>query len=455
MHLKSKIIAVLSIAAVTVAALFASRLEMTGASQDMTGFSLFDRKETIYFWYSDDTMTDFINSAAVSFGEARGVRVIPKLTSDSEYLEAMNQASLHSEQVPDVYMISNDSLEKAFMAGLASPIQDVNGICNTEHFPMSALSAVTYKDKLVAYPFFYETSALLFNETYLQAWAAQQAANEAEESGVALDEAALSQRTADYMAAAIPATIDDIVNIADTFDVPEGVEGVMKWDVSDIFYNYWMVGNYMIIGGDAGDNEGAININNPETIQCLETYKGLNQFFYIESDKVTYESVINEFMEGKSVFTIATTDAVKLLEEAKAAGTIAFDYGFAILPSVSPELASRSLSVTSAIAVNGYSEKKELANAFAAYLTNDYAEDLYERTGKMSSNLGKDIDRGPNQIFMQQYAASVSLPKMVETGNFWIQLEILFSKIWNGADVPTLVGQLSEQILSQVSGGIS
>ena len=77
------------------------------------------------------------------------------------------------------------------------------------------------------------------------------------------------------------------MNIADTFDAPEGVEGVMKWDVNNIFYNYWIVGNYMIVGGDPGDDRNDININNPETIQCLEVYKALNQFFFIESDTVT------------------------------------------------------------------------------------------------------------------------------------------------------------------------
>ena len=55
-------------------------------------------------------------------------------------------------------------------------------------------------------------------------------------------------------------------------------------------------------------------------------------------------------------------------------------------------------------------------------------------------------------IFADEYADSVSLPKMLETGNFWMQLEVLFSKVWNGADVTTLVEQLSETIAQQVGG---
>ena len=55
-------------------------------------------------------------------------------------------------------------------------------------------------------------------------------------------------------------------------------------------------------------------------------------------------------------------------------------------------------------------------------------------------------------IFADEYADSVSLPKMLETGNFWMQLEVLFSKVWNGDDVTTLVQQPDETIAGQVGG---
>lgn len=458
MHFKKRLIAVIAIICLVGAAVYGSTFEMTGADKE-NPLSLFGRKETIYFWYTDDTMTDYISAAAVAFGEERGVRVIPQLASGSEYLEAINQASLHSGQIPDAYLISNDLLEKAYLAGLASEVMDVLGVCNTDHFPEAALSAVTYKGKLTAYPMFYETSALVYNETYLEEWAKQQASRElsgaesgegAAEGSTAVDEEALAQKAQEYMVSAIPATVEDILRIADTFDVPEGVEGILKWDVSDIFYNYWIVGNYMIVGGDPGDDENNININNEETTRCLEVYKALNQFFFIESDTVTYDSVVQDFINGKTVFTIATTDVVKKLEEARLAGAFPYNYGIAVMPQVSAELQSRSLSVTNAVAVNGYSSHKELANEFAAFLTQEFTDSLYEQTGKVSAALGANSDNGALQIFMEEYASSVPLPKMIETSNFWIQLEILFSKVWNGADVNTLVQELSDQIQIQV-----
>ena len=471
-------IATAAVIAMAAAAVYGSTQEMSQTQDTGERLQLFRGKETIYCWYSDEALSGYINAAAVSFGEQNKVRVIPVLTSDSEYLEAVNQETLHSAQIPDIYLLSSDSLEKAYLAGLATKVPDTEGICDTDHFSRAALAAVTYDDKIIGYPVYFDTSALVYNEDYLRTWATQQAEKELSGSSdndepvgegeeiieedslpedqttdqVTADEATVNALAEQYFAKALPSTVDDLLNIADTFDAPEGVEGVMKWDVNNIFYNYWIVGNYMIVGGDPGDDRNDININNPETIQCLEVYKALNQFFFIESDTVTYDSVIQDFIDGKTMFTIGTTDVVKRLEDAKADGSLTFYYGIARMPDVSAELQSRSLSVTGAAVINGYSEHKELADRFAAYLSEEYADGLYERSGKMPASIhaAENADNGALTIFANEYADSVSLPKMLETGNFWMQLEVLFSKVWNGEDVTTLVQQLADNMSQQL-----
>lgn len=478
MFLKKRMIATAAVIAMAAAAVYGSTQEMSQTQDTGERLQLFRGKETIYCWYSDEALSGYINAAAVSFGEQNKVRVIPVLTSDSEYLEAVNQETLHSAQIPDIYLLSSDSLEKAYLAGLATKVPDTEGICDTDHFSRAALAAVTYDDKIIGYPVYFDTSALVYNEDYLRTWATQQAEKELSGSSdndepvgegeeiieedslpedqttdqVTADEATVNALAEQYFAKALPSTVDDLLNIADTFDAPEGVEGVMKWDVNNIFYNYWIVGNYMIVGGDPGDDRNDININNPETIQCLEVYKALNQFFFIESDTVTYDSVIQDFIDGKTMFTIGTTDVVKRLEDAKADSSLTFNYGIARMPDVSAELQSRSLSVTGAAVINGYSEHKELADRFAAYLSEEYADGLYERSGKMpvSIHAAENADNGALTIFANEYADSVSLPKMLETGNFWMQLEVLFSKVWNGEDVTTLVQQLADNMSQQL-----
>jgi len=464
MSFKARLFATAAVVAMAAAAIYGSTLEKPEVvEEEILPLSWFSsEKETIYFWYSDEELTNYINSAAVSFGEREGVRVIPVLASDSEYLEVVNRETLHADKFPDAYLLSNDSLEKAYLAGLAAEVEDVRSVCNAEYFPQAALDAVTYHGKIIGYPLYFETSALVYNATYMEEWARQQAVKELSGAGeqvdweegtvtemteeVELDETAVAAKMQEYLQKGMPTTMNDILNIADTFDAPEGVEGVMKWDVSDIFYNYWIVGNYMIVGGDAGDDEQNMNINNTSTVQCLEVYKALNQFFSIESETVDYDAVLQDFIEGKVVFTIGTTDVVERLEQAKAEGSFVYEYGVLTMPEVSEKLRSRSLSVTNAVVINGYSEHEELANEFAAYLTGDYAEGLYEKTGKIASNRQVNEANEALQVFAEEYAESVPLPKMMETGNFWLQLEVLFSRVWNGEDVTNLVKELAASL---------
>ena len=447
--MRKKLLAILTLVLLLSLTFWGSSMEYDREDDGLK--SMFEKKkETIYFWYDDESMSDYINSAAVMFGEKYKVRVLPQLVSESKYLEAINYATLHGEHIPDAYLISNDSLEKAYLSGLAAPLKDVANRMNDIHFPQVALDAVTYKEKQVAYPLFYETSVLLYNETFLKEWSKQQAVREAEETQGSMEETVLQARADEIMKTAVPQTIEEILNVADSFDPPETVECIFKWDVSDIFYNYYFVGNYMNVGGIRGDDPTQVNINNPQAIASLKIYETLNEFFYIESDYVTYESVLQDFIDGKVVFTIVTTDALALLEEAKKAGELEFEYGMSVLPDPSEELESRSLSVTAAVAINGYSENAELAEQFAAYLTTDYAPRMYERSGRLAAYHHVKYDNELVSVFKQEYERSVSLPKMIETGNYWVQLEILFSKVWNGEDVEQLVKELAEKMDAQI-----
>lgn len=157
-------------------------------------------------------------------------------------------------------------------------------------------------------------------------------------------------------------------------------------------------------------------------------------------------------MEGKIVFTVATTDSVAKLEAAKRDGTFAYDYSIAKVPDINERLLTRSLSVTNCVVVNGYSDKQELASDFAKFLTCDYTDTLYSRTGKVAARHGVDYGNNNLQQFVNEYEISVPMPKMVETSNFWIELEIAFAQIWDGADANIRLKELSEQIMTQITG---
>ncbi len=477
MGLKKRLIAVgvTALAAALIFGVAKAGWEVSGR-QEETIFS--GGKERVYLWYTDEALTSYLGGAAMKYNESHEVRVVPVLESGLEYLENINHASLEGSG-PDLYILSHDMLEKAYLAGLADEVAPPEGVSVADDYIGTGLQAASYKDKLFGYPFYFETSALLYNKTYMEDMAQKQLEAEAD-----LAEGEAAQQQADEAAAAgilqegmentwvestdgnlftqeqieakakelLPATIEDIRNFADSYDAPEQVEGVFKWDVTDIFYNYFFVGNAIDMGGEGGWDTGRIDIYNQDAIKNMKVYQELSQFFSIDTGEINYDLVLDEFMAGKMVFTIATTDAVLKLEHAKDDGLFAYDYDIAPTPDIDGEKKSRSLSMTSCAVINNYSENKEAANDFAHFLTAEYNDILFARSGKASA--AKNVDYGYEALgsFADEYEQSISMPKMIETSNFWVKLEVVFSQIWNGADPNEKLKTLSEQMMEQITG---
>ena len=473
-------------------------------SEDSSLFSNHN-KDSIYLWYTDDALTAYLSSAAVAYNETHDARIVPVLESGLDYVETINRNSVESN-VPDLYVISNDALEKAYLAGLAVPVEATVNM--EETFIGKGLAAATYKDKLLGYPFYFETSSLLYNKTYLRDLAVAQLTQEQEEAAAqevqenadsasgdttqsSSDATQSSAGAGDTQKAAesessdtasdrsdsqtteeaveeespfteeqieakiaeyLPKTIGDIQTFGDMYDAPEQVESVFKWDVTDIFYNYFFIGNAINMGGENGWDTEQVDIYNLNAIRSMTAYQNLNNFFSIDTSAISYESTLNDFMQGKVVFTVATSDAVAALEQAKQDGTFAYEYGFVTTPSFKEEEPSSSLSVTNCVAINGYSTNQEVANDFARYLTCEYNEILYDRSGKVSAQKDMEYPYDALQVFAREYETSVPIPKMLETGNYWLKLEALFAEIWNGADANEELKTLSEQIKYQITG---
>lgn len=475
MSLKKRLIAVgvTIIAAALTFGIARSGREITAIEEKEP--AVFGGKETLYLWYTDEALTSYISGAAVTYNESHDVRIVPVLESGLEYLEQINQVSLSEENIPDMYILSHDLLEKAYLAGLAHEVMPGEGVSLEEIYMETGIDAATYKDKVIGYPFYFETSSLLYNKTYLEEMAKSQlqaeadvltaqeaeanapkAGDTAEEAVTAVEDAAEvtidEQQIQARMEEILPSTLEEIKTFADNYDAPEQVEAVFKWDVTDVFYNYFFIGSAINMGGEAGWDVSQIDIYNEAAIDSMRAYEELNQFFSIDTSAIDYDTIIDEFITGKLVFTVATTDVVSKLEQAKEDGLFDYDYGITLTPDIDENRKTRSLSVTQCAVINGYSQHQEEANDFARFLTSEYNNILYARSGKVSA--AKDVDYGYEALneFAQEYEESISMPKMIETSNFWVQLEVTFSQVWNGADANGMLKELSEQIMQQITG---
>ncbi|MBE5848906.1 MAG: extracellular solute-binding protein [Lachnospiraceae bacterium] len=485
----------------------ASRSEDEGISSgDIAGQGVTEDDGSLTLWYSDDALTEYLTSVALSFQQDQGIKVNIILKDGVQFLEAINAVSVkpateRDEPMPDLYITSHDNLLRAYLAGLASPITDPAGVVTDAMYPQTALDAVSCYDHYVGYPLYYETNFLLYNKTYMASIAqnkieadadlaeGMEATQELLDNGAPKEEseevkpedsngedegsrpedgddaetsddemsdpmgeedAVADPEVLEKLATMIPASIEDIKTFANNYDAPEAVESVFKWDVSDIFYNYFFVGNYMDVGGPHGDNAAIFNIYNSQAVESLREYQEMNQFFSIDTKVDSYDKILQDFIDGKMVFTVATTDAIKRIHEAQKAGDFEFEYGVSTLPDISSLLKARGLSVTDAVAINGYSDKKPDANRFATYLVNYKAQDLYAKSGKVSCSKAVEYEDAEISKTMDEYERSVPLPKMVEAANYWVQLEIAFTKVWNGADPDETLKELSDTIGAQI-----
>ena len=371
--------------------------------------------DKLTLWYTDEKLNAYLVEAAAEFEEAHGVEVTLQLVTAVDYIEHINTASISDLGGPDLFITSSELLEKARLAGLAVENDSFSEKELETYFPQKAQDAATCGGKLMAYPFYFETCFLLYNKNYTDA---------------------------------APATIDEILAYSDNFESGEGtekVETIFKWNVADIFYDFFFIADYVNLGGATGENPEEVDLSASEIISCLEYYQSLNEFFAIDADEVTTDSVLQEFMDGKIVYTIAKTDAIAKLDE-----TIAGTYGIAQVPNLTEELQTRGLSVTNSVAVNAYSREKELAKEFAKFLTYEKVDDLYAMANKMPVKLGVEYENAEMQTLFTQYENSLEVPKITDLSNYWIQMEIAFANIWRGNDVTTEITAVNEKIMKQL-----
>ena len=427
-----------TVSVILTAALLVVLLLLIPSQHIVTGVesgSLFSGRETIRVWYTDEALTNFFSDTALQYGESQSSYRIEAVKKDPvEFLQQVNTASAADESFPDLYVVSNDLLEQAYLSGLAKRIDDPQYFSDTMYFPQTALNAVTYNGKTVAWPLYYETSALVYNTQYLQ--------DMADALGISgLD--------------AIPSTVVDIINLANSYEAPEQVQAVFKWDVNDIFFNYYFAGGYLNVGGECGDDKSQFDVYNGDVIRCLDVYQQLNQFFSIDTQTDDYSQIVDDFIDGKIVFTVATSELPGVIRERLAErgedAESSFHYGVTTLPDITSELPTRAMSVTYCLAENGYGENPDGVRDFMHYLY-QHMENFYDSTGKAPVALNVHASDPHMESFLASYKESVPLPKMRETSNFWVLLENTYAKIWNGADVGTSLRELYEQSMLQITG---
>ena len=459
MHIRKKMFSILSILAMTIVALLG---DLFPGHSLIEPESARETEDVLTIWYTDAYLEEYIRNAAVVYEEKTGVKVVSTKVSGLEYLEQIQKATIDDGYGPDLFVLGSESLEKAYLAGLCSELKDSHRVLNSTYFPEVSLDAISYSDYKLGYPLLFECSIFVYNKTILDEIVAnynENAVNSSSNYGEGEeDETPVEETETEFVPIIaeeiLPTSIVEITNFALNYNLPEGCESYFKWCVSDVLYDYWFAGAYLNVGGEKGDVRDEIDVYNTESMYCLNVFQDFKEFFSMDLDKYTYEDLLSDFEAGKILFIMADTNAINKFEADKKSeeNPFAYEYGITSIGMLNDTLKSKGLSVTKIVSVNGLSENKELAEDFAKFLSVDYSSNLYSRTGKLACNYQKEYAYPQMEDAVRTYENSVSLPKIVETSNYWVLCEMIYTKAWDGEDVNKLLKQLSGQVKKQIFG---
>lgn len=372
------------------------------------------------FWYTDTNMTEFFTDAVSRYQESNpGVTVNLRMVASNGYLENINTQSIKQTNAVDVYMLHNEDLEQAYLAGLACAYDPEGTVYTAENFGHSAIRAVTYKNKQIAYPLYFNSAFLIYNKAYVTE---------------------------------VPKTFEDILNYSNNLEyeeegsVTDQIEKTFIWPVSDYTFNYAFLSDSFVVGGPNGDDRSQIDIANSTVAASLEYFQSLYDYFAIDRNEVDYEYCLQSFIDGKNAFTFAKTGDIPRLNESEV------DYGTACMPDISDEVSASSLSYTQTLVVNPYSMHIEEARKFVKALTYDYAADFYGKTGYYPSCKAWDYSSDIVAGIYENYGDSTPRPKMMTLGDYYIELEILLHTVWDdNGEVHELLNDFQNFVNIQVN----
>ena len=115
-------------------------------------------KRPLLIWYTDPDIQEYMQQSAEAAAAQYGVQVETELVSEVDYIENISERSVAETMTgPDLYVLSSSQMEKAALAGLTDQLDDKQ---MADSHSEKAVHAVTYDGKVMAYPFYVETSVL-------------------------------------------------------------------------------------------------------------------------------------------------------------------------------------------------------------------------------------------------------------------------------------------------------
>ena len=362
-------------------------------------------------WYNNKDYEKYLDCLAEEYQKEKGKKLNIKYVSDIDYFDSINKANNHTDGTygspPDVYMLSSEELEEAYGYGLASENDSL--LYNEENYSGTALKAITYKGKYVAYPLAFDTAFMIYNTDYIPS---------------------------------SPDSIQDILLYEENFKWEENpdISHVLYFDITDVLHTYAFVGKYINIGGENGDDGSIFNIDNENLSKSLVYYNTLSGRLRMNLEE-DFTELPDAFMEGKIICSIMD---MKEFSKMRMMGNVReIKYNICEIPPFNEEIDTKSLSYTQVMVVNYMSDKEDMAKDLAEYATYYRTDLIYSNTGMLPVRHIDYVDSF-NETIQRQYDNSCILPKFRVTKDYYLQIQSLINGAWKGNNIDEMIKNISE-----------
>jgi len=371
---------------------------------------------TLTLRYTDNGLTAYLQQAANEYHEANeNVTIVPTLVGPEEYLEILYNGSVKEQNATDLFMLSSDNLEKAYLMGLVATNDTYKSTYTEAVYGKAGIAASTYDNKLLGYPLTFDTTVMVYNSKYAKA----------------------------------VNTFTDLTNYNNSYqhsDENAEVEYIVKWDVSDLFTNYAFLGSYMNIGGASSDDKSIFQLNSNSLKSCLGEYLKFKTDYGITRNNTTSTaSCADLFRNNKLIYTLVNTSELKKINDS------GVQYGICKVPDLNNSLTTDAMSTTELMAVNPYSKNLEVAKSVAKAFTYDYANELYDLSGYASAR--SDLSNNPNPEYSNLYniySNSIVKAQFINIGDFYLKLEIMIHQVWDETSIEDSFNTFNTYVTTQL-----
>lgn len=336
----------------------------------------------LIFWYQDASYGEFFDLASREYFKKTKTKALPVYQGETEYMAAIYDSTMREEAYPDIYLISGENLEEAYLYGLAASNEDADRYSGAAD---QALAAAAYQGKLLGYPLNYNTCVFIYQNDYFEQ---------------------------------PPETMADIVRYSKENEPGENVEYLMEWDVNDAFYDFPFVSNSITF--EKKEPQLLEVIYEEELYQKdKEFFQELTSSFSVDAKTVSEESILKNFKEGRTLCAILDTDSLSQLE--------GYSYSLKKVPDLNEELKTYSCAMTKMLIVNDFSKELQKAADFAEFVTIDMAGSLYGVSGHYSVFKSETADM-VEQTAYEAYETAVLAPASQDARDFWVGLKERFER---------------------------